>query len=68
MDFFDYMMSALALAMFLIGIASLVGFFFTGMWHCLLITGIALVMVGIWYHEDIHPKISALWQKRNTEK
>lgn len=68
MDFFDYMMAALALAMFLIGIASLVGFFITGMWHCLLLAGMAFGMVGIWYHEDIHPKLSELWQKKNTEK
>lgn len=68
MDFFDYMMAALALAMFLIGIASLVFFFITGMWHCLLCTGMAFGMVDIWYHEDIHPKVSMLWQKKNTEK
>lgn len=68
MDFFDYMIAALALAMLLIGIASLAGFFITGMWHCLLFAGMAFGMVGIWYHEDIHPpKVSALW-KKNTEK
>ena len=68
MDFFDYMIAALALAMLIIGIASLAGFFITGMWHCLLFAGMAFGMVVIWYYEDIHPKASALWQKKNTEK
>lgn len=68
MDFFDYMMAAMAFVMVIIGITSLIGFINTGMWHCLICAGIAFGMVGIWYHEDIHPKLSELWQKKNTEK
>lgn len=68
MDFFDYMMAALALAMIIIGIASLIGFFITGMWHCLFIALIDLGMVYIWYYEDYYSKGKSIWQRKSTKK
>lgn len=71
MDFFDYLFAGLALVMFALGIASLAGFFITGMWHCLFCSAMPFGMVGVWYYEDYYSKnipIKALWQRKNTKR
>lgn len=51
----------------LIGVTSIIGGFITGMWHCLLIGAMALVLPYVWYEEEYKSKGKSLWQKKNIK-
>lgn len=38
------------------GVASLVGWIITGMWHCLMFAAIGAALTWVWYNEDYKSK------------
>ncbi len=67
--FNDVAMAIFMLFFAFLGIACIIGFLLTWMWHCLLFAGMSAGMIWAWYYEDYKSKgnkLSSLWQKKNT--
>lgn len=71
MDKFDTIVVFTFIAIFaIIGIAEIIVFIMTLMWHFLLLAAISAAMVWVLYDEDFkskNKKLSTLWQKKNTK-